>query len=159
MEGRVALSASAIHSKVMHVAASEQGPTELERRFLDGLNSYLAPDLTFSPRAREAMTRVPFSFRKDVDAYKAKLRANKVAFTESGSIVVMKAATTADFLSEVEPFADALKRFRRGNRAYASHFAAGVVIAPPSGTIRVLTFLPSKPAKPAMPVGRAAAGS
>ena len=50
--------------------------------------------------------------------------SNKVAFKESGSIVIMKGATTGDILSEIEPLAAALKRFRRGNRAYASHTAA-----------------------------------
>ena len=182
MEGRVVLSTSPVHSKVMGVAAPERGPTELERRFLDGLNAYLEPDLTFSSRAREAMARVPFSFRKDVDAYKAKLRGNQVAFKESGSIVVIKGTliqgTTSpdiqpdspgipsyiqfrppDIQSYIDDFAVALGRYRRRNRAYASHTAAGVLIDPSSGTIRVLTFLPAGPAKPAMPVGRALGGS
>jgi hypothetical protein len=182
MEGRVVLSSSAIHSKVMSVVASERGPTELERRFLDGLNASLEPDLTFSPGAKEAMTRVPFSYRNDIDAYKAKLRGNKVAFKESGSIVVIKGTfikgstspeitcdspgiqsniqfRSPDIQSYIDDFTVAFRGYRRRNRAYASHTAAGVLIDPSSGTIRVLTFLPAKSAAPPKPVARALAGS
>jgi hypothetical protein len=160
MEVRVVLSTSPIHSKAASIAASEQGPTQLERRILDGLNATLEPDLTFSPAARQAMTRIPFSFRNDVNAYKVKLRGNKVAFKESGSIVVIKGTTSGDIQSSIDDVVQALVAYRRRNRAYASHTAAGVLIDPSSGTIRVLTFRPLRPAaRPSMAAGRALAGS
>lgn len=146
MEARLALSAPG----AVHVAEA----TQAERQFLDGLNGALGTNLAFSPAAWEAIARVPFANAGNTDAYKARLRKGGVPFVEGGSVVVVIGAFSGDATSAVDGMADVLRAFRRQNRAYAAHTAAGVLIE--GRTIRVLTFLPAKGAKPAKSAGLAA---